>query len=429
MIEVIKYKGSKSIEKLLLKPQPHRMDEVSETVRLIINEIDEMGDKAVASYTTTFDGVSLQPEDFELTQPQIEAHLERVDEKLLEAIETAANRIESYHRRQLEKSFDYEDIEGIRLGQRVRPLDRVGIYVPGGKAIYPSTVLMNAIPAKVAGVNEVIMVSPPSNSGLPPAIVAAAKVAGVDRIFRIGGAQAIAALAMGTARVPGVNKIVGPGNRYVAEAKRQLFGVVDIDMFAGPSEVLIVADSSADALFLTMDMMAQAEHDEDARSILLCTSKKIIEEVKALLKKEVAKSPRKDIIRKALSAGSAIVLIDNMQQAAEIANEIAAEHVELAVREPEELFDKIDNAGSVFLGHYTPVTCGDYIAGPNHVLPTMGTARFFSPLGVYDFINRVGYMKFGQSQLEKFADTTMLLAETEGLSAHARSIAVRLKGK
>lgn len=426
MISYIKADGK--AEKELIAQLKARSGETSKKVTESVTEIIEAvrleGDAALDRYTKLFDG-SL-PEKLEVTKEEMEAAVNSVAPEFLTAVKNAAERIKDFHARQKQQSWLTTKENGVILGQRIRGLKRVGLYVPGGTAAYPSSVLMNAIPAKIAGVEELIMVTPPmKNGGANPHILTAAYVAGVDRVFLAGGAQAVAALAYGTKRVPKVDKIVGPGNIYVATAKKLLYGVVDIDMIAGPSEILIVADDSAKPEFLAADLMSQAEHDVLASSILLTNSEKIASETVEALKRQVEDMPRKDIIKKSLKDYGAIIVCKNLSEAVDFANELAPEHLEMCVENPMEYIGRMDNAGSVFLGNYSPEPLGDYYAGPNHVLPTGGTARFFSPLSVDSFVKKSSFIYYTESALSQDKDDVITLAEAEGLGAHANSIKVR----
>lgn len=397
---------------------------VTQAVSEIIENVKLRGDEAVRDYTIKFDGKA--PECFEISKDELEKAYNSRDEKLITALKNAADNIRAFHENQKESGFMMDGALGVKVGQVVRGLNRVGLYVPGGTAAYPSSVLMNAIPAKIAGVNEVVMVTPPCADGTAnPNILAAAYIAGVDRVFIVGGAQAVAALAVGTKSIPKVDKIVGPGNIYVATAKKLLYGVVDIDMIAGPSEILIVADDSARADFIAADMMSQAEHDVLASATLITTSQALAGDVVKELERQSALMSRCDIIRKSLEDYGMIMVCDTMEQAIDLANELAPEHMELVVENPEGWVNKIYNAGSLFLGAYSPEPVGDYYAGPNHVLPTSGTARFFSPLGVNSFVKRMGVIQYTEKALEKAKDDIVLLADTEGLTAHANAIKVR----
>lgn len=426
MISYIKADGK--AEKELIAQLKARSGETSKKVTESVTEIIEAvrleGDTALDRYTKLFDG-SL-PEKLEVTKEEMEAAVNCVAPEFLIAVKNAAERIKDFHARQKQQSWLTTKENGVILGQRIRGLKRVGLYVPGGTAAYPSSVLMNAIPAKIAGVEELIMVTPPmKNGGANPHILTAAYVAGVDRVFLAGGAQAVAALAYGTKRVPKVDKIVGPGNIYVATAKKLLYGVVDIDMIAGPSEILIVADDSAKPEFLAADLMSQAEHDVLASAILLTNSERIASETVEALKRQVEDMPRKDIIKKSLKDYGAIIVCQNLSEAVDFANELAPEHLEMCVENPMEYIGRMDNAGSVFLGNYSPEPLGDYYAGPNHVLPTGGTARFFSPLSVDSFVKKSSFIYYTESALSQDKDDVITLAEAEGLGAHANSIKVR----
>lgn len=398
--------------------------DVTAIVADILKNVKENGDKAVEEYTLKFDGSRV--EQPEITNEQLKEYASKCDSKVYESLEKAAVNIRDFHQRQLQQSWLTTKSNGVILGQRVRGLKRVGIYVPGGTAAYPSSVLMNAIPAKIAGVEEIIMVTPPGKDGKPnPDIMAAALVAGVDRVFLMGGAQAVAALAYGTQTVPKVDKIVGPGNIFVATAKKLLFGTVDIDMIAGPSEILIVADKTARADYLAADLMSQAEHDVLASAILLTDSDELANEVNIELKKQSASLKRRDIIEKSLKNYGAIIVCRNINEAVEFANILAPEHLEVCCENPMEYVGKLDNAGSVFLGNYSPEPLGDYFAGPNHVLPTSGTARFFSPLSVDSFIKKSSFIYYTKNALLDAADDIIRIANAEGLTAHANSIIVR----
>lgn len=426
MIPSVVADGKAELE--LLKEIENRSEKTNKDVTAAVSEIlanvKARGDEAVREYTIKFDGKA--PEKTEISKEEMLELSKSCDKDFLKAVEKASENIADFHKRQLRQSFFTTKDDNVMLGQRVRGLERVGIYVPGGTAAYPSSVLMNAIPAKIAGVKEIIMVTPPTKQGKPnPDIMAAALAAGVDRVLLMGGAQAVAALAYGTQTVPKVDKIVGPGNIFVATAKKLLYGTVDIDMIAGPSEILVMADSSANPAFVAADLMSQAEHDVLASSILLTTSSELAESVKAEIEKQSQMLSRKDIIDKALSSYGAIIICENNQQMVDFANKLAPEHLEVCMENPLDYIGVLDNAGSVFLGHYSPEPLGDYFAGPNHVLPTSGTARFFSPLGVDSFIKRSSFIYYSEKTLEKDAADIIKFAETEGLTAHANSIKVR----
>ncbi|XOQ44521.1 MAG: Histidinol dehydrogenase [Clostridium sp.] len=398
--------------------------EIERAVAQIIEDVRESGDAAVREYTIKFDGAV--PEPLEIGAEELKKAALSCNSTFLKALERAAENIRDFHNRQKQQSWFTTRPDGVMMGQRVRALARVGIYVPGGTAAYPSSVLMNAIPAKIAGVKEIVMTTPPGKNGKPDTnILAAAYVAGVDRVFQVGGAQAIAALAFGTDSIPMVDKIVGPGNIYVATAKKQLYGTVGIDMVAGPSEILILADETANPAFLAADLMSQAEHDVLASSILLTTSRKIAEQTLDEISCQIQTLSRREIIEKSLETYGAVVVCKNMEDAVAFANELAPEHLELCVSKPMEYLGQIDNAGSVFLGEYSPEPLGDYFAGPNHVLPTSGTARFFSPLSVDSFVKKSSFLYYTKTALNPVADDIMALAEAEGLTAHANSIRVR----
>ena len=410
-----------------LKKRSGETDEkIVNIVSNIINEVKENGDDAVREFTVRFDGGV--PKKSIIEKDELQEYLNMVDDDFKSAIIKAKNNIYDFHIRQAQQSWMTTKENGVIMGQRVRGLHRVGIYVPGGTAAYPSSVLMNAVPAKIAGVKEIIMVTPPATDGKPdPNIMAAAAVAGVDRVFLVGGAQAVAALAYGTEKIPKVDKIVGPGNIFVATAKRLLYGVVDIDMVAGPSEILIVADKTADPAFLAADLMSQAEHDKMASAILLTTSIDLARAAAHEIEKQVKNLDRQEIIRESLENYGEIIVCEDLKQAIDFANELAPEHLELCVAEPLKYIGKVDNAGSVFLGNFSPEPLGDYFAGPNHVLPTSGTARFFSPLGVDSFVKKSSFIYYTPQELSKAKDDIITLAESEGLTAHANSISVRFK--
>ena len=427
MITTIKVNGVDEIK--FLKEVEKRAEsndkDVTQIVSKIIDDVKINGDKAVNEYTEKFDGKV--PVNIEILSEDIDELIKDCDKDFISAMQNSAKNIKDFHKRQLQQSYLVTEENGVIMGQRIRGLEKVGIYVPGGTAAYPSSVLMNAIPAKIAGVKEIIMVTPPQKDGKPnPDILAAAKIAGVDRIFMMGGAQAVAALAYGTESVPKVDKIVGPGNIYVATAKKLLYGVVDIDMIAGPSEILIIADEYANPKYVAADLMSQAEHDVLASAILLTNSEKIASEVAEQLKIQVEGLARKDIIKKSLKDFGVILTCKDIKQAVKLANELAPEHLEVCVQNPMEYIGKLHNAGSVFLGNYSPEPLGDYFAGPNHVLPTSGTARFFSPLSVDTFIKKSSFIYYTEEALEKVAKDVIKFADTEGLTAHSNSIKVRV---
>lgn len=426
MIPVMKQGGSlgRDFIRQLKQRSESANRQVEASVAEIIETVRARGDDAVREYTLRFDGGA--PESMEIGREEMERLAAQCDPEFVGALRRAARNIRDFHERQKQQSWLTTQENGVIMGQRVRGLARVGIYVPGGTAAYPSSVLMNAIPAKIAGVKEIVMVTPPAKGGKPnPDIMAAALAAGVDRVFLVGGAQAVAALAFGTESIPKVDKIVGPGNIYVATAKKLLYGTVDIDMIAGPSEILVIADETAKPKFLAADLMSQAEHDVLASAILLTTSEKIAEETVAQIYEQLENLSRKEIIEKSLDRFGAVLVCDSMREAVEFANELAPEHLEICAANPMEYIGKIDNAGSVFLGNYSPEPLGDYFAGPNHVLPTSGTARFFSPLSVDSFIKKSSFIYYTEDALKQSAGDIVALAETEGLTAHANSIKVR----
>ena len=398
---------------------------VVETVSNIIHDVRSRGDDALLEYTNKFDRRDTDFESLEISKHELEAALERISDSVRECLQHAARRIRDFHEKQKQASWSYEDEAGNTLGQKITALDRVGVYVPGGKAAYPSSVLMNVIPAHVAGVQEIIMVVPTPDDERNDLVLAAAAIAGVNRVFSIGGAQAVAALAYGTERVPKVDKIVGPGNIYVATAKREVFGVVGIDMIAGPSEVVIVSDASANPDWVAMDLFAQAEHDEQASAILISPDAGFIENVSNSIEKLLPEMERSDIIHASLSSNGALIKVDDFKQAIELVNIIAPEHLELAVSDPDALLNDIRHAGAIFMGHYSAESMGDYCAGPNHVLPTARTARFSSPLGVYDFQKQSSIIKCTGNSVDEIAKTASVLARGEGLTAHARSAEYR----
>jgi len=401
--------------------------EVVSTVDNIISSIKKDGDKALINYSIQFDGVSATSmNDLMVSQSKLKEAFETLGAKEKDALSTAADRVKNYHQKQTQQTWTYTESDGTMLGQKITPLDRVGLYVPGGKAAYPSSVLMNAIPAKVAGVGELIMVVPTPGGQVNQLVLAAAHIAGVDQVFTVGGAQAIAALAYGTERVPKVDKIVGPGNIYVATAKRAVFGQVGIDMIAGPSEILVICDGNTNPDWIAMDLFSQAEHDEDAQSILLCPSQSFIDQVEESIKKLLPTMDRQDIIRTALKDRGALICTQDMAEAIEISNTIAPEHLELSVDNPEALLDGIKHAGAIFMGKYTCEALGDYCAGPNHVLPTSGTARFSSPLGVYDFQKKSSLIMVSSEGANTLGQIAATLADGEGLQAHAESSRYRL---
>ena len=401
---------------------------VQTAVTNIVNDVRARGDEALIEYTNKFDRTSVSSmAELELSQEQLQAALDGLSDAERTALVTAAERVRAYHEKQKQDSWSYTEADGTMLGQKVTPMDRVGIYVPGGKAAYPSSVLMNAIPAHVAGVSEIIMVVPTPGGELNQLVLAAAAAAGVTRVFTVGGAQAVAALAYGTATVPKVDKIVGPGNIYVATAKRMVFGAVGIDMIAGPSEILVVCDGDTNPDWIAMDLFSQAEHDEDAQSILVATDEAFLDQVQASIEKLLPTMEREPIIRTSLVDRGAMILASGKDDALELINRIAPEHLELSVEDPDSWLPGIRHAGAIFMGRYTAEALGDYCAGPNHVLPTSGTARFSSPLGVYDFQKRSSLVKFSADGASEMGKVASVLARGEHLTAHARSAEYRIK--
>jgi histidinol dehydrogenase len=404
-------------------------EEVSTVVREVVEQVRKQGDPAVLEYTEKFDRTTLTLKDIRVSQDEIKEAYSKVDPKKVEALKLAAKNIRAFHEKQKSSSWVSQEADGVMLGQLARPIRSAGVYVPGGKACYPSSVLMNVIPATVAGVEQLIMCSPIPGGNLNPYILVAADIAGVSEIYKIGGAQAIAAMAYGTATIPKVDKIVGPGNIYVATAKRYVFGQVDIDMIAGPSEILIIADHTANPEFVASDLLSQAEHDELASSILVTTSRELAKKMDAEVERQLANLSRKKIARKAIDRFGAIVLVKTLREAADVSNSIAPEHLELAVEKPFDLLALIKNAGAIFLGHFTPESVGDYIAGPNHVLPTGGTARFFSPLSTDSFMKKSSIIFYTREGLDKVAEAVVQIADVEGLEAHGNTIRVRMAKK
>ncbi|MFL0810192.1 MAG: histidinol dehydrogenase [Agarilytica sp.] len=417
----------RKLEHLLAWEDEHNSD-VENIVRDILRDVRSRGDEALIEYTNRFDKRDIcNASEFVIESAEIQAALTRIPQEQRIALEQAAERIRNYHTHQLQNSWQYQEADGTILGQKITPLDRVGLYAPGGKAAYPSSVLMSAMPAKVAGVKEVVLVSPAPNGETRDIVLAAAAIAGVDRIYTIGGAQAVAALAYGTRTVPKVDKIVGPGNIFVATAKRQVFGVVDIDMIAGPSEILVICDGQTNPDWIAMDLFSQAEHDEEAQSILISDNQEFLDSVFLSIEKLLPDMERADIIKVSLKNRGALIKVENLDQAVELANKIAPEHLELSVANPERLADKINHAGALFLGRYTSESLGDYCAGPNHVLPTSGTARFSSPLGVYDYVKRSSIIHVSEEGANTLGKIASVLAHGEDLEAHARAAELRLK--
>ncbi|MBF0554333.1 MAG: histidinol dehydrogenase [Nitrospirae bacterium] len=397
--------------------------DVIEDAKIIIEHVKKSGDTAVELYTNRFD--KFQKDTFKVSQRQIEESADKTGRPFLDALNKSIERIRRFHQRQLEHSWKFQDDYGVELGQLIRPLERVGVYVPGGKAAYPSSVLMNVIPAQIAGVKEIAICVPFPDGQINPYVMAAIKAVGVEEVYAIGGAQAIAAMAYGTETIKKVDKIVGPGNAYVAVAKKMVFGVVDIDMIAGPSEILIAADDTADAVFIAADLLSQSEHDENASSILVTTSKALPGKVQTELNAQLERSTRKEIAQKSLENYGAVIIAADTADMFGRVNEIAPEHLEIMTKEPEKDVELVKNAGAIFLGKWSTGPLGDYAAGPNHVLPTNGTARFFSPLGVYDFIKRTSLLNFTEGGFREIAETVEAMAESEGFQCHAESVRVR----
>lgn len=412
----------------LIKRQAGESQDVSVVVADVLKQVKARGDEALKEYTKKFDHADLTT--FKVSAAEFDEALAEITPEFLAILEQAKQNITNFHEKQVQRGFVSTNEQGIVMGQRVLPLETVGVYVPGGTAAYPSTVLMDVLPAKIAGVSQIVMITPPNKEGkIPAAILAAAKVAGVDAIYKVGGAQGVAALAYGTETIPRVDKIVGPGNIYVATAKRMVYGLVDIDMIAGPSDILIVADETAQPKWLAADLLAQAEHDTLAQAVLVTTSEAIAKEVQAELRQQLAVLPRREIAQASIENNGKIIVVQSLEEALTLANRIAPEHLELCVAEPFALLGKVKHAGSVFLGHHTPEVLGDYFAGPNHTLPTEGTARFYSPLSVDDFIKKSSYLYYSKEALQASADQVIAFAEMEGLDGHARSMAVRKESK
>ncbi len=417
------FEDIKNIDKRTLFNRSLSASGVEDIVSDIIANVRKRGDAALYEYTERFDHAKL--DSIEVSRQEIERAVEEVGEEFVGILRRAAENIENFHKRQVRNSFIINEKNGVVTGQKVIPLARVGLYVPGGTAAYPSSVLMNAIPAKIAGVPEIVMVSPASGGRIAPAILAAAYVAGVDRVFALGGAQAVAALAYGTESVPMVDKIVGPGNAFVAEAKRQVYGQVAIDMIAGPSEILVIADKNSNPTYVAADMLSQAEHDKNSTAVLITDSITLAKAVSSEIERMIPLLPRADIARASVDDNGKIIVTDDLAEAIELSNDIAPEHLELCLDDPFAVLDRVKNAGSVFMGRYCPEALGDYFAGPNHTLPTSGTARFSSPLSVDDFVKKMQYTYFTKDALSEVADDVIAFAEKEGLSAHARSVGLR----
>ena len=415
------------VESVVNRLEGEDLSSAEGVVKKIIAEVRRRGDAALLELTQELDGVRLAQNDLALPRERLERALADLEPKTRHALQVAHDRIRDFHQRQLPVSWEMRDPEGNLLGQKVTPIDRVGVYVPGGKAAYPSTVLMNVAPAKAAGVKEIIAVTPPGRIRENKVILAAACMAGVDRVFQVGGAQAIAALAYGTETIPRVDKIVGPGNLFVTTAKRLVFGTVDIDMIAGPSEILIIADASADPNHLAADLLAQAEHDELATPMLITISESVLTEVLSALERQISQGPWERIATQSIQKRGKAFLVRTIEEAIDLANRIAPEHLELAFRQAESFLPQVRHAGAIFLGPRSAETLGDYVAGPNHVLPTMGTARFFSPLGTYDFVKRSNFLQISERGLLQLGPLAAHLAQMEGLFAHARALELRLK--
>ncbi len=423
MIDILRF-GEVGADEIFARTEPTA--NVADIVTDIIETVKQKGDAALLEYGKKFDKADLTT--LEVTKEEIDEAFSLVEPRFLDVLKTAAANITAFHQKQVRNSFIINDNDGVVTGQKITPIEKVGLYVPGGTAAYPSTVLMDSIPAKIAGCREICITTPPMQNGkINPVILAAAKIAGVDRIFKIGGAGAIAALAYGTQTVPKVDKIVGPGNAFVAEAKRQVFGKVSIDMIAGPSEILVIADAASDPRFVAADLLSQAEHDKMASAVLVTDSMDLANAVSAEIERQLETLPRKEIARVSIDTNGKIIVADSLDEVFAIANEIAPEHLELCVDNPFDYLDKIQNAGSIFMGRYCPEALGDYLAGPNHTLPTSGTARFSSPLSVDDFVKKSQYTYYTKEALQKVASDLAFFAEKEGLSAHANSATVRFE--
>lgn len=425
MIKIMKY-GEVSANEIFARTEP--TFDVADIVTDIIENVKENGDKALFEYSEKFDKANLT--SLEVTEAEIEEAFSLVEPRFIEVLKKAAKNIEEFHKKQVRNSFVLNETEGVVTGQKVTPIEKVGLYVPGGTAAYPSTVLMDSIPAKIAGCQYICITTPPSSDGkVNPVILAAAKIAGVDKIFKVGGAQAVAALAYGTETVKKVDKIVGPGNAFVAEAKRQVFGRVSIDMIAGPSEILVIADGKSDPSFVAADLLSQAEHDKNASAVLVTDSEELANKVANEIENQLKQLSREEIARVSVDNNGKIIVADNLEDVFAVANEIAPEHLELCVDNPFDYLDKIKNAGSIFMGRYCPEALGDYFAGPNHTLPTSGTARFSSPLSVDDFVKKSQFVYYSKNALDKVAQDVAFFAEKEGLTAHAKSASIRSEKK
>ena len=425
MIKIMKY-GEVSAKEIFARTEP--TFDVTDIVTDIIENVRKNGDKALFEYGERFDRASLS--SLEVTDAEIEEAFNLVEPRFIEILKQAAENIREFHKKQVRNSFVVNETEGVVTGQKVTPIEKVGLYVPGGTAAYPSTVLMDSIPAKIAGCDYICITTPPSADGkVNPVILAAAKIAGVDKIFKVGGAQAVAALAYGTETVKKVDKIVGPGNAFVAEAKRQVFGRVSIDMIAGPSEILVIADGKSDPAFVAADLLSQAEHDKNASAVLVTDSYELAEKVAKEIENQLKQLSREEIARVSVDNNGKIIVAENLEDVFAVANEIAPEHLELCVDNPFDYLDKIKNAGSIFMGRYCPEALGDYFAGPNHTLPTSGTARFSSPLSVDDFVKKSQFVYYSKNALDKVAGDVAFFAEKEGLTAHAKSAIIRSENK
>ena len=425
MIKIMKY-GEVAAEDIFARTEP--TFDVADIVTDIIDNVRKKGDKALFEYSEKFDKANLT--SLEVTEEEIEEAFSLVEPRFIEILKKAAKNIEEFHKKQVRNSFVLNETEGVVTGQKVTPIERVGLYVPGGTAAYPSTVLMDSIPAKIAGCDYICITTPPSSDGkVNPVILAAAKIAGVDKIFKVGGAQAVAALAYGTETVKKVDKIVGPGNAFVAEAKRQVFGRVSIDMIAGPSEILVIADGKSDPAFVAADLLSQAEHDKNASAVLVTDSEDLADKVATEIENQLSLLSREEIARASVDNNGKIIVAENLEDVFAVANEIAPEHLELCVDNPFDYLDKIKNAGSIFMGRYCPEALGDYFAGPNHTLPTSGTARFSSPLSVDDFVKKSQFVYYSKNALDKVAEDVAFFAEKEGLTAHAKSASIRSEKK
>ena len=425
MIKIMKY-GEVSANEIFARTEP--TFDVADIVTDIIDNVRKAGDKALFEYSEKFDKANLT--SLEVTEAEIEEAFSLVEPRFIEVLKKAAKNIEEFHKKQVRNSFVLNETEGVVTGQKVTPIEKVGLYVPGGTAAYPSTVLMDSIPAKIAGCQYICITTPPASDGkVNPVILAAAKIAGVDKIFKVGGAQAVAALAYGTETVKKVDKIVGPGNAFVAEAKRQVFGRVSIDMIAGPSEILVIADGKSDPSFVAADLLSQAEHDKNASAVLVTDSEDLANKVANEIENQLKQLSREEIARVSVDNNGKIIVADNLEDVFAVANEIAPEHLELCVDNPFDYLDKIKNAGSIFMGRYCPEALGDYFAGPNHTLPTSGTARFSSPLSVDDFVKKSQFVYYSKNALDKVAQDVAFFAEKEGLTAHAKSASIRSEKK